>query len=243
MGLEWEARHGVGVRLGETATAAGVVALAPDVVVIATGATRDLPAVPGADLPHVWTGDSLRDAMTGRGSMPAAGRGARMVLGVARALRLTTSAARVRSLSRRWLPLGRRVCVLGGGLVGLELAEFLAERGRSVTVLEHGPAAGLPMAAPRRWTAVRRAAAHGVDIAREATVVEITSDEVLYEVAGERRRVAADAVVVAGEVRARAPLAAELAELGLDVHVIGDAAEVGYIEGAIHSAWHVARTI
>jgi NADPH-dependent 2,4-dienoyl-CoA reductase/sulfur reductase-like enzyme len=139
------------------------------------------------------------------------------------------------------MPIGSRVVVLGGGLVGLELAEFLAERGRSVTVLEQGPAAGLPMAAPRRWTAVREAVAHGVDIVREAAVVEITASEVVYDVGDNRRRVAADTVVVAGEVRPGAPLADALRARGVEVHVVGDAGEVGYIEGAIHSAWRVAR--
>jgi 2,4-dienoyl-CoA reductase-like NADH-dependent reductase (Old Yellow Enzyme family) len=245
--LKWQAdeltRLGVDVRTGATATPDEIVALAPDAVVIATGARRELPPVPGADLPHVWTGDSLRAAMTGTGPAPAAGRGVGFVLRAAHALRLTAGMARVRSLSRWWLPLGRRVVVLGGGLVGLELAEFLAERHRSVTVLEPGPAAGLPMAAPRRWTAVRTAASHGVDIVREATVVEITADEVVYDVGDSRRRVPADAVVIADEVRAGAPLADMLQARGVEVHVIGDAGEVGYIEGAIHSAWRVARAI
>ena len=41
----------------------------------------------------------------------------------------------IRWLSRRWMPLGKRIAVLGGGLVGCELAVFLAERGRQVTIL------------------------------------------------------------------------------------------------------------
>jgi 2,4-dienoyl-CoA reductase-like NADH-dependent reductase (Old Yellow Enzyme family) len=245
--VEWQAdeltRLGVDVRTGATATPDEIIALAPDAVVIATGARRGLPPVPGADLPHVWTGDSLRAAVTGTGPVLATRRGVLFVLRAAQALRLTVGMARVRSLSRWWLPLGRRVVVLGGGLVGLELAEFLAERHRAVTVLEPGAVAGLPMAAPRRWTAVRTAASHGVDIVREATVVEITADEVVYDTGDSRRRVSADAVVIAGEVRAGAPLADMLEALGVEVHVIGDAGEIGYIEGAIHSAWRVARAI
>ena len=245
--VDWQvaelARLGIDVRLGTPVTADAVVDLRPDAVVVATGATRGLPAVPGADRPHVWTGDSLRAAMTGDGPAPATSRGVRILLRAATVLRLTAKASRVRSLSRRWLPLGRRVVVLGGGLVGLELAEFLAERRRTVTVLEPGAVAGLPMAAPRRWTAVRRAAAHGVDVVREATVVEIASDEVVYEVGGERRQAPADTVVVAGDVRPGASLADAIEALGVEVHVVGDAAEVGYIEGAIHSAWRVARAL
>ncbi len=248
--IDWQAgelaRLGVEVRLGAAATAAGVVGLRPDAVVIATGASRGLPPVPGVDLPHVWSGDSLRAALTGGatgGPAHAVGRRARVLLRGAHVLRLTRSAARVRSLSRWWLPLGRRVVVVGGGLVGLELAEFLAARRRTVTVLEPGPAVGLPMAAPRRWAAVRRAASHGVDLVRRATVVEITAGEVVYDVGDDRRRTVADAVVIAGEVRAGAPLVDGLGALGVEVHVVGDAGEVGYIEGAVRSAWRVARGI
>jgi len=50
-------------------------------------------------------------------------------------------------------------------------------------------------------------------------------------------------VIVAGEVRSGAPLADELRAAGVEVHVVGDAAEVGYIEGAIHSAWSLARKL
>jgi 2,4-dienoyl-CoA reductase-like NADH-dependent reductase (Old Yellow Enzyme family) len=245
--VDWQehelARLGVDVRVGTAATVDDIIALEPHAAVVATGASRGLPEVPGADLPHVWTGDTLRAAMTGSGPLPPIGRGARLVLRAAHVLRLTGNAARVRSMSRRWLPLGHRVVVLGGGLVGLELAEFLAERRRSVTVLEPGPAAGLPMAAPRRWTAVRKAVANGADIVREAAVVEITATEVVYDVGDDRRRVAADTVVVAGEVRPGAPLADALRERGVEAHVVGDAGEIGYIEGAINSAWRVARTI
>jgi hypothetical protein len=99
------------------------------------------------------------------------------------------------------------------------------------------------MAAPRRWTAIRTAAAHGVQVVRGATLIEITAADVAYEVGGERHRIPADAVVVAGEVHSGAPLAEQLRELGVEVHVVGDAADVGYIEGAIHSAWRVAREL
>ena len=246
--VEWQAselaRLGVDVRLGTPASTNDIVALRPDAVVVATGATRGLPAVPGADLAHVWTGDGLRAAMTGDGALdPGVGRAGRALLRIARALRLTRDAARVRRLSRWWLPLGRRVVVIGGGLVGIELAEFLAERRRTVTVLEPGSAAGLPMAAPRRWTAIRKATAHEVNVVRKAVLVSITAADVEYELGGERRRVPADSVIVASEVHPGAPLADDLARRGIEVHVVGDAADIGYIEGAIRSAWRVARVL
>ncbi len=244
--VDWQAaeleRLGVTVQLGVGATADSIAAMRPDAVVVATGATRGRPDVPGGDLPHVQTGDALRALMSGEpdGRQP---RWQRFLLRMGRALHLTTDPARVRSLSRRWMPVAREVVVIGGGLVGLELAHFLAERHRRVTVLEPGPAVGLPMASPRRWTAVRRAEAHGVTLVRGVTVTDITKHDVGYRVGDASARAAAGTVVVASDVEPGSHLIAALADRDLEVHVVGDAARVGYIEGAVHSAWAVAAAL
>ena len=146
--------------------------------------------------------------------------------------------------------MGKNVVVIGGSLVGLELAEFLVERGREATLLAEGQQLGLPMAMPRRWTAARKAQQHGVKVHRFARATRITKDHVEFTVSppkdekGEQQlRVAADTVIYAGGTAASAPLAAELEAAGLSVQVIGDAGRVGYIDGAIHSAWEATRTL
>lgn len=68
--------------------------------------------------------------------------------------------------------------MIGGSLVGLELAELLAERGRKVTLLHESQQLELPLAMPRRWTAVRHAREHGVDIQRQVPVTRITDSSV-----------------------------------------------------------------
>ena len=45
-------------------------------------------------------------------------------------------------LSKIWMPLSKNITIIGGDLVGLELAEFLIERGRKVTVLEPADLSG-----------------------------------------------------------------------------------------------------
>ena len=233
-------RSTVDVRLGNVATAASISALKPDVVIVATGARRDRLAVPGGELPHVKSGDEMRALITGEeGSGGARKLLDRAALAIGRTLRITNSAEQMRSLSRRWMPIGKQIVIIGGGLVGLELAEFLAERGRAVTVLEPGAYLGLPMAMPRRWTAVVKATEHGVVLTRNATVTEITPSEVHYVLDGEPHAVAATDVIVASEVTSDAELANALRSAGLTVEVVGDAADVGYIEGAMHSAHRV----
>jgi NADPH-dependent 2,4-dienoyl-CoA reductase/sulfur reductase-like enzyme len=57
--IEWQGRRlrelGVSVEFGREATPDHVLSRAPGVVVVATGARPRVPAVPGADLPHVLT--------------------------------------------------------------------------------------------------------------------------------------------------------------------------------------------
>ncbi len=236
---------GVTVHLDTHATVDSIRALNPDVVVVATGARRSRPDVPGAGAAHVLSGDDLRGLLTG--DDPAAGKGLalhqRLAIAAGRKLHLTDDMKRVRDLSRTWMPLADDVAVIGGGLVGLELAEFLAERGRRVTLIEPGAYVGQEMAHPRRLRAVYEAEQHHVRIERHATLVEIGSDSVIFERDGERHTASAGHVILASGVHADAMLADELRAVGIEVHVVGDAGEVGYIQGAIRTANDVARTL
>jgi NADPH-dependent 2,4-dienoyl-CoA reductase/sulfur reductase-like enzyme len=246
-------QHGVDIKLGHTATVESITSMQPDIVVVATGAKRDRLAVLGGELEHVRSGDEMRALIIGDTDDSAGGKQSllnRAALAVGRTLRLTKSADTIRSLSRRWMPVGKHIVIVGGGLVGLELAEFLAERDRTVTVLEQGPHFGLPMAMPRRWTAVLKTSNHGVTLVRNARVTEITATHVLYQVhttdgsaSGDVISVTATDVIIASEVRSDTSLADQLRDAGLVVHVVGDAGEVGYIEGAMHSAHAVAVTL
>ena len=238
-------RLNIDVLLSTEASREVVQALNPDDIVVATGARRGLPEVPGGALPHVLTGDVLRGLITGE--KDADGRSlsslGKLAVTAGRSLGLLNSADRIRSLSKTWMPVGKRVVVIGGGLVGLELAEFLAERGRLVTVLEEGPHMGLPMAMPRRWTAVNKATKHGVVLVRDAVVVSIDKVSVRYRNGDDEFEVRGDTVVVASQVEPDMSLADSLRDLGIRVQVVGDAMAVGYIEGAMHTAHEVAREL
>ncbi|MDX2355940.1 NAD(P)/FAD-dependent oxidoreductase [Dietzia sp. PP-33] len=234
-------RLGIDVRLRTEATVESIRALRPDWVVVATGAVRPAPTIPGGDLPIVQTGDTLRGLMLGTATAEEAGPALRLIGRLGRLSGITKRPAWIRRLTRIALPMGKDVVVIGGSLVGLELAEFLAERGRRVTLLHEDQQLGLPLAMPRRWTAVRRAREHGVAIHRRVTVTRITESGVEWaDRKGTASSAPADMVIYADGTTASAPLADQLREAGVDCEVIGDAGEVGYIHGAIHSAWKVA---
>jgi NADPH-dependent 2,4-dienoyl-CoA reductase/sulfur reductase-like enzyme len=133
--------------------------------------------------------------------------------------------------------------VIGGGLVGVELAEFLSERGRTVTVIEESPNLATEMALPRRWRALYALREHGVRLLSGAVVEAITDDGVLYLQHGEQQIAPADHVIIATGVAENRGLADALGGCGAAIHLIGDCRGVGYIEGAIMDAARVARAI
>src|SRR5690606_24904924 len=100
---------------------------------------RRAPDIPGKDLSHVHDGQSLRALLLGEEEEGAQSRASftqRIAMGAARTLGVTDNPDKVRKASRLWMPLGDRIVIVGGELVGLELAEFLHERGRQVTVVD-----------------------------------------------------------------------------------------------------------
>jgi len=239
-------RLGVELRLGVEATPELVRASGADAVVVAVGARREASPLPGGDLPRVLSGDALRALLAGGKQAAAALSPAqRVIVGAGRRLlRLGERPDRVRELSKRWMPIGRRVAVVGGGIVGLELAEFLVERGRHVCVLEEGPDFAPQMAIPRRWRTLHILREHGAELLARVKLQRFTELGVEIESAdGEKRLVAADHVLLATGVVPDQRLAQALTLLGLDTHVVGDAEHVGYLEGAILSGARVGRAL
>jgi 2,4-dienoyl-CoA reductase (NADPH2) len=237
----------VELRLGREVTPALVKELAPDVVLVAVGARREAPPIPGVDRPEVLSGDGLRRLLTG-GDPGAAARKLplrqRVMLGMGSLLGLSNRLALARQLTRHWMPLGKRVAIVGGGLVGIELAEFLSERGREVAVLEEGTTFAAQMAPPRRWRALHELRERGVDLRSQVRVEAIRDEGVTFsDEGGGRHTVAVDSVILAAGARDNRGLAEAIADLGPEVHSIGDCDGIGYIEGAILDGARAARQI
>jgi len=237
----------VDIRLKQEVTAELVRSIAPDVVVIAVGSRRELPPIRGANRPNVLSGDDLRALVTGDRAAAAAEKltfGQRAMVGIGNVLGISDNASLIRKLSRRWMPVGKQVVIIGGGLVGVELADFLAERGRNVTVLEHGPKLAVEMALPRRWRALYELRERNVGMLTGVQVHEITDQGVVYSQAeGEKQLASADSVIIASGATANAQLTERLAAVGPKIYTIGDCGGIGYIEGALMDAARVAHLI
>lgn len=234
------AQSNVKVKLNTTATAELIKSLKADEVFVATGASREMPDIEGASLSHVWSGEQLRQLLTGEVSPSTRsqlGPVQRLMVGTGNLLGLTKQIGSLQRLSHLWMPLGKRVTIVGGGLVGLELAEFLAERGRKVTVLEASRDLGVELSIVRRWRVLDHLRELGVTLANEAEVTTIDAKQVHYQVKQEIQSILADTVVMATGIAADRSLADALIAAGLKVKIMGDSNEVGYIEGALKSGY------
>ncbi|MGI9602533.1 MAG: FAD-dependent oxidoreductase [Acidimicrobiales bacterium] len=236
----------VDVRISTVATPEAVGACEPDRVIVATGAGRERPPISGVDAAHVVDGDDLRALLSGETSAQTAGKLSRFGRLAARAGRISGITKRtdwMARLTQHYMPVGRRVAVIGGGLVGIELAEFLVDRDREVTVLEEGPLFAAEMAHPRRWRVLHDLREHGVALIGEATVTDIETDTVRFRVGNAAHRVPADTVIIATGMVADATVADRLREAGFDPVEIGDVSGVGYIEGAIRDGFNAGYTV
>lgn len=242
--LDWLTREiawsSVDVRLNTDATPELLRQLAPDAVIVATGARRDMPDIPGADQPHVFSGDDMRNLMMGEGSQELkrkTGLATRLATKIGAATGMTANLDFVRSATRRWMPLGKHITIIGGELVGLELAEFLHERGREVTVLEPAPRLGKGLLLVRRMRLIAELREHGVTMHGGVNDLVIGESHVTFtNVGGEARMVPADNVIVAMGASGDNILADSLRAAGFTVETVGDCNGVSYIEGAMRGA-------
>jgi 2,4-dienoyl-CoA reductase-like NADH-dependent reductase (Old Yellow Enzyme family)/NADPH-dependent 2,4-dienoyl-CoA reductase/sulfur reductase-like enzyme len=235
------------IQLGVAATAESLQSIGADAIIVASGALRSAPDITGALQSHVWSGDELRRLMTNDGADAIAqaklNLGERLLFKAGGILKVTDSQTALKNLSKLWMPLGKRVVIIGGGLVGLELAEFLIERDRQVTVLEPSDKPGRELSIVRRWRVLEAVEQHGT-LHRLAVVSEIAGDAVKWtDSDGNPQSTAADSVVLALGAGPDTSLADTLTASGISVHSVGDCLALGYIEGAMRDGHRVASTI
>ncbi len=137
-------------------------------------------------------------------------------------------------LRTRGLPAGELVGILGGGLIGLELAELLAEQGRAVLVLEEGPYLGVEMAIPRRWRTLHVLREHRAELLTNVRVLGLTEAGVEVESGeGDRTTLSVAALIVTTGAQPDRGLCAALASDDRVVRAIGDCDRIGTIEAAM----------
>jgi 2,4-dienoyl-CoA reductase (NADPH2) len=219
--------HKLGVKVitGKAADMKTVEQIKPDVVFLATGATASIPRIKGIDGPNVKSGAALH-----------------------KQLKMVTRwipSYTVRRLTKFYLPLGKNVVVIGGGLQGCELAEFLVKRGRNVTIVEQADLLGDGMVDAMLFSLMIWFEQKRVQmIPGVKQYVEITDKGLtIVDKAGVTRTIAADTIVSALPLTANDELLPALKQRVAEVYPLGDADKPGLMRDAISAGLRTAREV
>lgn len=236
---------GVKIKRGTLATIENIQSFQADHVLMAVGANRDAPSIPGKDLDHVFDGEQLRGLLFGSNlsAIKKLSIFHQIILKIGRASQLVRNVKALTILSKIWMPISKNIIIIGGDLVGLELAEFLIERGRKVTVLEPSTSLGPNLSIVRRSRVVHLLKENGATLLTNATVNEISKEGVLYELGEEAHLAKADQVIIAMGANSNLELTNALRDKNIAVTPIGDCTSVGYIHGAIADARNAVLAI
>ena len=228
----------VRIKLRTLATSQSVQDFNPDHVIVAVGANRNAPSIKGKNNRNVFDGEELRGLLFGSDAQAIKKLSLiqQLILKVGRATQLLRNISALRFLSKIWMPIAKNIVVIGGDLVGLELAEFLVERGRTVKVLEPSGSLGPNLSIVRRSRVVHMLKEHKVDLLTNVTIKEIDGQEVIFDHEEAQKSLQADQVIIALGADTNSELSDELTNLNMPLTSIGDCTSVGYIHGAIADA-------
>lgn len=141
---------------------------------------------------------------------------------------------------------GQRVVIVGGGLVGCETALWLAQQGKTVTIVEALDkllALNGPLCHANSEMLEALIPFHGIDVKCSASVLRTTPNGVLVKQGGQEQEIEADTVLLCVGYRSENRLYEELNREVPEIYQIGDARNVANIMYAIWDAYEVASHI
>jgi 2,4-dienoyl-CoA reductase (NADPH2) len=215
---------GVHVRLSTELTSELTEKLKPDVLVVATGGTPAFPDIPGINGPNVVKNTDLH----------------RMLKLFLRFVGPGT----LRGLTKLWMPVGKKVVIIGGGIQGCELAEFLVKRNRKVTIVDSAEELGTDMIQHLRqqlfwWFREKR-----VELLPGVKPVAITVKGLtILTKQGYNRTIPADSIIPAVPMKPNTKLAEDFRGKVPEIYTVGDCGNPGIIADAVADGWRVGNAI
>jgi 2,4-dienoyl-CoA reductase-like NADH-dependent reductase (Old Yellow Enzyme family)/thioredoxin reductase len=139
---------------------------------------------------------------------------------------------------------GKRVLVLGGGMVGIEAAETLAQDGHEVTIVEMLPELANNMEMVSRNLALKRINENrSIKVLLNATITSFDDGGVVVKNDnGEQRLPPFDWVLIAAGLKPK-PLPEGFREIVKDIRVIGDANAVRDVESAAREGYETGLSV
>jgi 2,4-dienoyl-CoA reductase (NADPH2) len=216
---------GVKTVLGQAITLADIENIRPDAVIVAGGGLPAVPDIPGIDRPNVVSSAELHRRLK---------------------FYLRFIGPKIlRRLTGFYLPIGKRVVIIGGSLHGCELGEFLTKRGRRVTIVEKSATLGQGMVDVIQAYLFDWFRRKGVTlIGGVKEYVEINDKGLtIINKDGEKQTIPADTVIPALPLLPDLALFEGLKEKVPEVYAVGDCREPLLIADAISQGMETARLI
>ena len=139
--------------------------------------------------------------------------------------------------------LGKKVAIIGGGLVGCELAIYLNMEGLETDVVEMGARINAPGLSTQGTAVVRELRARNMEVTFNAVASKITEDGLYYTKDGEEKFIPADTIIIAAGQKPLAEEAFSFAPYAPEFQMIGDCSSVSNILNAVKNAYTIARDL
>lgn len=134
-------------------------------------------------------------------------------------------------------PAGDKVIIIGGGQVGVETGEMLANQNHQVTIVEMKDEIATEEHPDIRFLTHQRLIKYGVNILTRTKVKALSKGSVTVEKDGIEQTLSGfDSIVLAVGTKSYNPLEKPMQETGKKIHIIGDARKSGNITDAIYEA-------
>jgi pyruvate/2-oxoglutarate dehydrogenase complex dihydrolipoamide dehydrogenase (E3) component len=210
--------------LGKEVNASVIEEFKPDVVILAAGGKPAVVEIPGINGRNV-----VRSSMLHR-TLKIYGR----LLGP----------KTLGWLTRFWMPVGKRIVIIGGAIQGCELAEFLIKRHRKVTIADTNEVLGEGMTEDNRRRLFRWLDEKGAAMFTRVKYEEITGKGlVIRDKGGKRTILESDTVVLIDPLQPNTELIKSLEGTAPEVYAIGDCREPHLIAEAITDGWKIGHRI
>jgi len=133
--------------------------------------------------------------------------------------------------------------VIGGGLVGLETADYLSARGVQITLVEMLPDVGGDMDILAKNMLLKRLKKNDVKLMPDTKVQRLTKDAMIAQQGEEKISLPIETVVIAVGVQANRELSDALAQSDIEIHTIGDAVEPRKVLDAIWEGFEAGNKV
>jgi 2,4-dienoyl-CoA reductase (NADPH2) len=218
------AKLGVDIRLGKELTLSLINEIKPDAIIVAAGGIPVIPEIPGINSRKVVSVPKLHKMLKFwlRYFSP-------MALGW---------------LTKFWMPVGKNVVIIGGGLQGCELAEFLVKHGRKVTIVEAAETIGEGVPERKKHPLFRWLKKKGVVMMAGIIYNEITEKGLTITTKeGEKRTIEADTITPAVPLTPNTRLLEAFKGKAAEVYFIGDCVEPKVIIDAVAAGYRTANAL